>query len=208
MSSADPTVFIIEDDAGVRDSLALLLGLKGHRTQSFANAEDFLAVYRSEWPGCLVLDIRMPGMSGLELQAALAQRGMHPPVIAITAHGDIATARTALKAGAVDFLEKPVDTAALTTAIETALDADARGRRASDESAQIALRLQRLSKREREVMEMVVAGQPIREIAVALDLSPRTVEVYKSRMMEKLQVQKLSDLIRLVLRSDASTRRP
>jgi len=194
-----PTVFIVDDDAGVRDSLAMLLELKGFRTRSFADAEAFLAEYRPDWPGCLVLDLRMPGMSGLELQAELARRGAPLPVIIITAHGDVATTRSALKGGAVDFIEKPIDDEALVAAIAAALDRDARGRERAQAAAGAAERFARLTAREREVLALVADGRHNREIAVALGISPRTVEVYKARMMEKLQVRRVPDLVRLVL---------
>jgi FixJ family two-component response regulator len=194
-----PTVFIVDDDAGVRDSLAMLLELKGFRTRTFAAAEAFLAEYRPEWPGCLVLDLRMPGMSGLELQADLARRGSALPVIIVTAHGDVATTRSALKGGAVDFIEKPIDDEALVAAIAAAFDRDARGRERAQAAAGAAERLARLTGREREVLALVAEGRHNREIAVALGISPRTVEVYKARMMEKLQVRRVPDLIRLVL---------
>jgi FixJ family two-component response regulator len=194
-----PTVFIVDDDAGVRDSLAMLLELKGFRTRTFAAAEAFLAEYRPEWPGCLVLDLRMPGMSGLELQADLVRRGSALPVIIVTAHGDVATTRSALKGGAVDFIEKPIDDEALVAAIAAALDRDARARERAQAAAGAAERLARLTGREREVLALVAEGRHNREIAVALGISPRTVEVYKARMMEKLQVRRVPDLIRLVL---------
>jgi FixJ family two-component response regulator len=194
-----PTVFIVDDDAGVRDSLAMLLELKGFRTRTFAAAEAFLAEYRPEWPGCLVLDLRMPGMSGLELQADLARRGSALPVIIVTAHGDVATTRSALKGGAVDFIEKPIDDEALVAAIAAAFDRDARGRERAQAAAGAAERLARLTGREREVLALVAEGRHNREIAVALGISPRTVEVYKARMMEKLQVRRVPDLVRLVL---------
>jgi FixJ family two-component response regulator len=194
-----PTVFIVDDDAGVRDSLAMLLELKGFRTRTFAAAEAFLAEYRPEWPGCLVLDLRMPGMSGLELQADLARRGSALPVIIITAHGDVATTRSALKGGAVDFIEKPIDDEALVAAIAAALDRDARERDRAQAAAGAAERFARLTSREREVLALVAEGRHNREIAVALGISPRTVEVYKARLMEKLQVRRLPDLVRLVL---------
>ena len=194
-----PTVFIVDDDAGVRDSLAMLLELKGFRTRTFAAAEAFLAEYRPEWPGCLVLDLRMPGMTGLELQADLARRGSALPVIIITAHGDVATTRSALKGGAVDFIEKPIDDEALVAAITAALDRDARERERAQAAAGAAERLARLTGREREVLALVAEGRHNREIAVALGISPRTVEVYKARMMEKLQVRRVPDLVRLVL---------
>jgi FixJ family two-component response regulator len=194
-----PTVFIVDDDAGVRDSLAMLLELKGFRTRTFAAAEAFLAEYRPEWPGCLVLDLRMPGMTGLELQADLARRGSALPVIIITAHGDVATTRSALKGGAVDFIEKPIDDEALVAAIAAALDRDARERERAQAAAGAAERLARLTGREREVLALVAEGRHNREIAVALGISPRTVEVYKARMMEKLQVRRVPDLVRLML---------
>lgn len=194
-----PTVFIVDDDAGVRDSLAMLLDLKGFRTRTFAAAEAFLAEYRPEWPGCLVLDLRMPGMTGLELQAELARRGSTLPVIIITAHGDVATTRSALKGGAVDFIEKPIDDEALVAAIAAALDRDARSRERAQAAAGAAERLARLTGREREVLALVAEGRHNREIAVALGISPRTVEVYKARVMEKLQVRRVPDLVRLVL---------
>jgi FixJ family two-component response regulator len=194
-----PTVFIVDDDAGVRDSLAMLLELKGFHTRTFAAADAFLAEYRPEWPGCLVLDLRMPGMSGLELQAELARRGSTLPVIIITAHGDVATTRSALKGGAVDFIEKPIDDEALVAAIAAALDRDARERGRARAAAGTAERLARLTAREREVLALVAEGRHNREIAVALGISPRTVEVYKARMMEKLQVRRVPDLVRLVL---------
>jgi FixJ family two-component response regulator len=194
-----PTVFIVDDDAGVRDSLAMLLELKGFRTRTFAAAEAFLAEYRPEWPGCLVLDLRMPGMTGLELQADLARRGSTLPVIIITAHGDVATTRSALKGGAVDFIEKPIDDEVLVAAIAAALDRDARERERAQAAAGAAERLARLTGREREVLALVAEGRHNREIAVALGISPRTVEVYKARMMEKLQVRRVPDLVRFVL---------
>jgi RNA polymerase sigma factor (sigma-70 family) len=194
-----PTVFIVDDDAGVRDSLAMLLELKGFRTRVFASAEAFLAEHRPESPGCLVLDLRMPGMSGLELQADLARRGATLPVIIITAHGDVATTRSALKGGAVDFIEKPIDDEALVAAIATALDRDARDRAAAQASASVAERLARLTRREREVLARVADGKHNREIAAELGISPRTVEVYKARLMEKLQVRRLPELVRLML---------
>lgn len=193
------TVFIVDDDPAVRDSLALLLELKGFHTRTFASAEAFLGEYRPESPGCVVLDLRMPGMTGLELQAELARRDATLPVIVITAHGDVATTRTALRRGAIDFIEKPIDDEALVAAIATALDRDARDRAAAQASASVAERLARLTRREREVLARVADGKHNREIAAELGISPRTVEVYKARLMEKLQVRRLPELVRLML---------
>ncbi|HXD50445.1 MAG TPA: response regulator [Burkholderiales bacterium] len=197
----EQTVFIVEDDAAVRDSLGLLLGLQGFRTQSFSCAEDFRRIYQPSWAGCLLLDVRMPGMNGLELQESLRRQGLALPVIIMTAHGDITTVRTALKSGAVDFLEKPVDPAALLAAVRTALDADAARRRTALEAEGARQRLSVLTARERQVMELVAKGCHNREIAETLGISPRTVEVHKARVMEKLQVQSVPELVRIVLRA-------
>lgn len=192
-------VYIVDDDAAVRDSLSLLLRLKGFENRIFASAEDFLGQFDPAWRGCLLLDIRMAGMDGLALQHELAERGSVLPIVFITAHGDAAKARTALKAGAVDFLEKPLDDQALVAAIGEALDREARERGASQARADLLARLARLTGRERQVLDMVVEGRHNREIAAQLDISPRTVEVYKARMMEKMQARTLPDLIRSVL---------
>lgn len=195
----EQTVFIVEDDAAVRDSLGLLLGLHGYRTQSFGCAEDFLQVYQPSWAGCLLLDLKMPGMSGLDLQALLRQKEIALPVIVITAHGDVPTVRTVLKSGAVDFLEKPVDPDALLAAVRGALNTDSAQRHAAREAEAGERRLAVLTPRERQVMDLVARGYHNREVASALGISPRTVEVHKARVMEKLQVRSVSDLVRIVL---------
>ncbi len=199
MTTNQPSVFIVDDDLAVRDSLSLLLGLKGMRTQAFESAEEFLDTYDGEWPGCLVLDLRMPGMSGTELLSTLRTRDFNIPVIMITAHGDVAAARAAFKAGAMDFIEKPIDDEVLTDTIQSALARDAETRCPTGEAADVNTRMERLTMRERQVLALVAEGRHNREIAASLGISPRTVEVYKSRMMEKLQVRRLPDLIRLVL---------
>jgi FixJ family two-component response regulator len=193
MTNEDGTVFLIDDDAGVRDSLTLLLSLKGVRTQPFANAESFIETYRPDWPGCVLTDLRMPGMTGLELQAVLRERQVEVPVVVLTAHGDVATARAALKNGAFDFLEKPIDDAMLVDVLHNALRAD-RERRAAASS-----RIERLTGREREVLALIAAGYQNREIATQLGISPRTVEVHKARIMEKLECDSLAELIRMTL---------
>lgn len=199
----EQTVFIVDDDSAVRDSLALLFGLKGYRTSIFSSAEDFLAAFRKEWRGCVVLDIKMGGMSGLELQQQLVERGSQLPVVIITGHGDTSSARTALKGGAVDFLEKPLDDEQLLAAVKAGLDRDAERRAESAFSEIAASRLARLTTRERQVMELAAAGRHNREIGEALGISPRTVEVYKARLMEKLQARNLSELIRFALSADS-----
>jgi RNA polymerase sigma factor (sigma-70 family) len=201
-SSVEQTVFIVDDDVAIRDALALLLGLKGYRTAIYSSAEDFLAAYRKDWRGCLVLDIKMGGMSGLELQARLSEQGCELPIVVITGHGDAGSARTALKSGAVDFLEKPLDDEQLVAAVATALERDAKRRAEKVVGEEASTRLARLTPRERQVMDLAAAGRHNREIGETLGISPRTVEVYKARLMEKLQARNLSELIRFALTAD------
>jgi FixJ family two-component response regulator len=195
----DGTVFLIDDDPGVRDSLTLLLSLKGIRTQPFATAESFIETYRPDWRGCVLTDLRMPGMTGLELQAALRGRQLDVPVVVLTAHGDVATARAALKNGAFDFLEKPVDDAMLLEVLRNALRVDRERRATAGERSSTERRIERLTEREREILALIAAGHQNRDIAAQLGISPRTVEVHKSRIMEKLQCRTLAELIRMNL---------
>jgi len=209
MSSAahGPVIFIVDDDDAVRDSLGLLLGLRGYVTRSFARSKDFLAAVDRSAHGCILLDLRIPDMDGLEVQAELAAREIKVPIIMLTAHGDVATARAALKAGAFDFLEKPIDDALLRTTIDAALARDRETRNRADQQTVLQARLARLTPREREVLELVVHGRHNREIAAQLSISPRTVEVHKARVMDKLQVDRLPDLIRIALGLDLSSGR-
>jgi FixJ family two-component response regulator len=198
------TVFVVDDDASVRDSLALMLGLAGYRTALFAHAEAFLAALQPEWAGCVLADLRLPGRSGLELQAALRERGSDLPVIIITAHGDVPAARAAFRAEAIDFLEKPFDQAQLVKAIDDAFSVESRRLRRSAESGKLAT----LTAREREVLEHAAKGLHAKEIAQALGISPRTVEVHKTRIMEKLGVRNVAELVRFALAAggDPTTR--
>lgn len=200
----DTLITIVDDDEAVRDSLALLLNFRGYRTRAFACAEDCLKSWQPEWRGCLLLDLRMGGMDGLALQQALAERGNTLPIVFLTGHGDLAHARAALKGGAVDFLEKPYEEAALLAAVAEAVDKDRRQHAVQSRAADIAARRDRLSERERQVMDLVVAGKPNREIAAELGISPRTVEVFKSRMMEKMQARSVPELVRMCLESGGS----
>lgn len=200
---SDATVFLVDDDVAVRDSLSLLLSLQGLRTQVFASAESFLETYRDDWRGCLITDLRMPGMSGLELLAALGARGMRLPVVVLTAHGDVNTTRAALKSGAFDFLEKPVDDAVLIDVLENAVRADAERHAVDAARADTRARIERLTPRERDVLGLIAEGLQNRDIAVRLGISPRTVEVYKARMMEKLNCRTLAEAVRISLESGA-----
>jgi len=195
----DPTVFLIDDDASVRDSLALLLSLKGMRTQLFARAGTFLETYQNEWRGCVLTDLRMPEMSGLDLQKALSSRNIDLPVVVLTAHGDVQTTRAAMKNGAFDFLEKPVDHDILLDVLGNAIREDT-VRHAAQRIEDVAKsRLDRLTPRERDVLDLLVQGLSQRDTAARLGISPRTVEVYKARMMEKLQCRSVADVVRLAI---------
>ena len=199
MKEQEGTVFLIDDDRAVRDSLSLLLALNGIRTQVFANAESFIETFVADWRGCVLTDLRMPGMTGLDLQAVLRQRSINLPIVVLTAHGDVATVRTALKNGAFDYLEKPIEDHLLLEVLRNALRAD-RERHASVASRSATEeRLARLTPREREVLALLASGHQNVDIAAQLRISPRTVEVHKARIMEKLDSQSLADLIRIVL---------
>jgi len=197
MNEQQGTVFLIDDDPGVRDALTLLLSLKGMSTQPFATADTFIQAYQPERAGCVLTDLRMPGMTGLELQAALAERHIDVPLVVLTAHGDVATARAALKNGAFDFLEKPVDDDLLVEVLCNALRVDRERRTASISRSAADTRLERLTAREREILTLLAAGHQNREIAAQLSISPRTVEVHKARIMEKLQCHSLAELMRM-----------
>ncbi len=192
------TVYIVDDDASVRDSLALMLGLAGYGTAMFADAEALLAAWRPDWVGCVVADLRLPGRTGLELQAELRARGRRLPFVVITAHGDVPTARAAFQAAAVDFLEKPFDQGQLRAAIDSAFSIE--GRRL--ERAGDAARLAALTAREREVLEHAAQGLHAKEIGARLKISPRTVEVHKTRIMQKLGVRNIAELVRFALSSE------
>ena len=199
MKNHEECVYIVDDDAAVLDSLSLLLGLNGFHTLPFASADDFLRVFDTTWSGCLLLDIRMPGTDGLALQVALKERDVALPIIFMTAHGEVATVRTALKGGAVDYLEKPVDPDAMLAAVRAALEADSAERNKVARAGLGEQRLRTLTPREREVFELVIQGQQYRQIAAALGISPRTVEVHRARLMEKLGVRNISELVRMSL---------
>lgn len=199
MPAEQLTVHIVDDDASIRDSLSLMLGLAGYKVALFADAESFLDAFQPDWAGCVIADLRMPGMTGIELQAELQRRGSPLRFIIITAHGDVATARSAFQARAVDFLEKPFDHAELVKAIETAFSAEQRrieqDRRQSADREKLAA----LTDREREVLQLVARGLHAKEIARELGISPRTVEVHKARVMDKLGARNVAELVRLAV---------
>jgi two-component system, LuxR family, response regulator FixJ len=198
-SNVKPTVFVVDDDAAVRDALRFLLRSVGHAVEVFAAASEFLRAYGDDRPGCVVLDIRMPGMSGLELQQQLVERRAMIPVIFITGHGDVPMAVEAIQAGAMDFIQKPFRDQDLLDRINQALEKDSANRQALGELNLIRQRLESLTPREREVMDMVVRGKANKVIAADLDLSQRTVEIHRARVMEKMHASSLAHLVRMVL---------
>jgi RNA polymerase sigma factor (sigma-70 family) len=194
-------VYVVDDDASIRDSLALMLGLAGYSTRLFADAESFLVAFETSWSGCVVADLRLPGMSGVELQARVRQRGSAIPFVIITAHGDVPAARAAFRAEAVDFIEKPFEEAQLRSAIETAFALERRRSDAAATRRADAEKLSRLTSREREVLEHAAKGLHAKEIAAVLGISSRTVEVHKTRIMEKLEVRNIAELVRFAVES-------
>ena len=194
---AQLTVYLVDDDPAIRDSLSLSLSLRGYPTAQFASAEDFLHALDAAWCGCVIADIRMPGMSGLELQTALAQRGSKIPVVIVTGHGDVTSARAAFRNHALDFLEKPIDDEHLIGAIETAFGHELGRINKQSGNARREAVLSSLSPREREVMEQLMRGLHAREIGEQLGISHRTVEVHKAHIMEKLGVRSVVDIVRL-----------
>ena len=196
MSSS--TVFLIDDDASVRKALARLIKSAGYRVLTFASASEFLDDnVACDGPACLVLDMRMPGLTGLDLQVELQKRDAIFPIIFITGHGDIPTSVKAMKAGAVDFLPKPVDDKVLLEAIKQALARAVRERAELAERQNIQKRLYTLTPREREVLEHVISGQLNKQIAFDLGTVERTIKVHRARVMDKMQVESVAELVRM-----------
>jgi RNA polymerase sigma factor (sigma-70 family) len=191
------TVFLVDDDGPMRESMALLLQQAGLRVRSFPSAHDFLNAYAATEPGCLVLDLRMPGMTGLELQETLQGMGARLPIIFLSGFGDIPTTVRAIKGGAVDFLEKPVAAEALVARVRHALAEERRQRALRAEEQTIRQTYACLSPREREVMALATRGLANKEIARLLEISPRTVENHRARVMEKMQAENIADLCRM-----------
>jgi len=198
MSRDEPLVYVVDDDEAVRDSLTLLLKAVGLASQTFSSAAEFLNHYDLEQHGCLVADIRMPGMSGLDLQDELNQRGAQIPLIFITGHGDVPMAVDAMKSGALDFIEKPFRDQDLLDRVHQALTQDKERRSENSKTLAIRERLATLTPRETEVMERVVQGQANKVIAMDLGVSQRTVEIHRARVMEKMAVRSVAKLVRVV----------
>lgn len=199
-----PLIHVVDDDASVRDSLTLLLESAGFRVRAYESALRFLAAASPGGVGCVLTDVQMPELNGLELQRQMVAQGVGLPVIVMTGHGDVPIAVQALKAGATDFLEKPFDDEQLLSAIKGAI---AVSQRASDDAtavAEISARLATLTPREREVLDRLVAGQPNKTIAYDLGSSPRTVEVHRARVMEKMQARSLAELVRMTIAAEGA----
>jgi FixJ family two-component response regulator len=194
-----PTVFVIDDDAAIRKSLSLLVQSVQLPVRTLESAQEFLDAYDPNQPGCLVLDLRMPGLSGLELQQRLTARGAHLPIIFVSAHGDLSSAVSAMRAGAIDFLEKPFRGQVLLDRIHQALQADAQARAAAAAHADTNARLATLTNGERAVLDLMAAGMPYKEIARELGTSYKAVEGRRARIMKKMQVDNMSELLRQVL---------
>jgi RNA polymerase sigma factor (sigma-70 family) len=198
------TVFVVDDDEAMRNSLKWLLESEGCAVETFASASQFLDDYYPGRAGCLLLDVRMPGMSGLELQEYLHGEQIRIPVIIITGHGDVPMAVRAMKAGALDFIEKPFDDEKLLAGIRRALETDLERRTQQATRADLAIRMAQLTPREREVMLMVTDGKSNKEIAGELGVSAKTVEAHRARVMEKMEARSLAELVRMVLISETA----
>lgn len=201
MKPSEPVVFVVDDDEAVRDSLSMLMRSVGLAVETYSSALEFLDGFDADRTGCLVLDVRMPGMSGIELQEQLAGKEATLPIIFITGHGDVPMAVHALRAGAVDFIQKPFSDQALLDRIHQALAQHARDREAAARKSTIRERIARLTPREKEVMLMVADGKANKVIAIDLGVSERTVEIHRARVMEKMRASTLPDLVKMVVES-------
>ncbi|WP_372965269.1 response regulator FixJ [Marinobacter sp.] len=199
MTDIQQTVYVVEDDEAVRDSLELLLKSDGKLVKTYENAGAFLKDYSDNMAGCIVLDIRMPGMDGMELQKKLNEKHSILPIIFVTGHGDVPMAVDAMKEGAVDFIQKPYREEALLEKIEAALEQDKEQRKTLGERMEIVRRIKSLTPRESEIMGRMIAGQANKVIAIELEISQRTVEIHRSRVMHKMGTHSLAHLVRMVL---------
>jgi FixJ family two-component response regulator len=196
-SEAKPTVYVVDDDRSIRHAMELLLQSVGMEHAIFHSGTEFLAQYTNELAGCMVLDIRMPGMGGLELQEKLIALGSTLPIIFITGHGDVPMAVEAMQKGAADFIQKPFRDQELLDRIGEAMKADRVLRSKRQQKADVLERVSKLTKREREVLDLVVTGKPNKVIAYELGVSQRTVEIHRARVMEKMQAKSLADLVKM-----------
>ena len=197
-------IYLVDDDEALRDSLVWLLESQGFKVEAFASAEAFLRVWRPEFNGCLLLDVRMPGMSGLELHERLRAHYCTLPVIFITGHGDVPMAVGALKKGAIDFIEKPFNDAELLRLVSQCLVSERESRARRRQDAEVSRRLDQLTQREREVLDLIIVGKLNKQIADVLGISIKTVEVHRARVMEKMAAQSLAELVQNVMAIEGS----
>ena len=206
MSEEQRLVHLVDDDDAIRRSAGFMLKTSGFRVLTYDSGDALLRAAPGLEPGCILLDIRMPGMDGLQVQEALKQRGVALPVVIMTGHGDVTLAVQAMKAGAVDFIEKPFEKAVLLGALEQAFDRLDRSRLAKDRASDAKVRLQALTPREREVLDGLAQGLPNKTIAYDLGISPRTVEIHRANLMTKLEVRSLSEALRIAFAAQDSPR--
>lgn len=195
-------VYLVDDEFSIRDSLSILIESTGQRVRSFETAEAFLESYESDVPGCLILDIRMPSMSGLELQEALVKRNIDIPIIFISGNAEVADTVKAFRAGAVDFLEKPFQYSVLLDRIDEALQKDRQNRANILEKRQLQERISRLTSREKEVLSLIISNHSNKQSAKILEISNRTIDVHRSNIMQKMQVDSIAELIVMVMKSN------
>jgi FixJ family two-component response regulator len=208
MTDETATVYLVDDEPSVLRAMSRLLRAAGHQVSAFRSPQAFLAGHDPTVPGCVVLDLAMPGLNGLELQMALSESGCQRPIIFVTGHGDVPSSVRAMKAGAVDFLTKPVSENDLLAALHRAIERDRLRRRVDTELHAFAERLKTLTPREREVLQHVVAGQLNKQIAAELGIVEKTIKVHRSRVMEKMGVRTVADLVRMTERIAATASQP
>jgi two-component system response regulator FixJ len=196
-------VHLVDDDEAIRRSVSFMLKTSGFQVRTYANGLEILKSAAALEPGCILLDIRMPGMDGLEVQAALKERGVSYPVIIMTGHGDVTLAVQAMKAGSVDFIEKPFEKAVLLSAIEHGIDRLKRSAASVGRADEAVVRLRALTPREREVLDGLAKGLPNKTIAYDLGISPRTVEIHRANLMSKLEVKSLSEALRIAFAAES-----
>ncbi|VAW60101.1 hypothetical protein MNBD_GAMMA08-1911 [hydrothermal vent metagenome] len=199
MNITQPTIFIVDDDPAMRDSLSWLIETIGYPVKVFASAQEFLDGYQHHEPGCLILDVRLPGMSGIQLQQRMKIENITLPVIIISGHGDVPMAVKAMQQGAIVFLEKPFRDQELLDNIQEALEIDATNRKKEEASKEVLSCVESLTQREKEVMELMVKGNPSKEIAKQCGISVKTIEIHRARVMDKMQANSLPELVHMVL---------
>ena len=202
--SGKPVIHVVDDDEAIRDSLVWLLDGERYSVRTYSTGEDFFARHELLSPACVILDIRMPGMSGIEVHEQLTCNAVRTPVVFVTGHGDVPMAVEAIKRGAFDFIEKPFNEQKLTSIIERALELDARNAGQVAAQSEVAARLAKLSPREREVLDLVIKGKMNKTIADVMNISIKTVEAHRSKVMEKMCARSLAELVQAVLKAEGT----